>query len=382
MIHIENYLPKSSFLSLKLPDSFWWAISLACGIFLPHYNLQIIIPILCVITYFSKKAYPPALIFLFFTILGCGLYTYHSRSKLPIPVLKNVILEGVITDKSFIDHSFWKHRSRLDVSKIKTEKGWRDSSCVVYIYSKKRMYGWAQDTIQCGPLAIKEPSDKGFALYLHREGVGATSFAINTFSKRIHRPKSSLSSWLFWQRELLQIKLRKKLSRQTFALFSSLFIGNRNPVTNTLAPHKQHFKKWGILHHLARSGLHLVVFIMVWHYLLNIIPLSFVYKHSIISLLVLFYFLFSWSSLSFLRALTVYVLYKIGTLAQTKVHPLHAISSTCLLLLIHNPFHLFFLDFQLSFLLSFCLLWIAHIDHQRNILHHKSLAEKKAKALS
>ncbi|MFT6765546.1 MAG: ComEC/Rec2-related protein [Alteromonas naphthalenivorans] len=383
MIHIEKFLHKIPFLSLKLPLSFWGALGFISGIFLAHHSLLLIAPTLIVAMCLKKDVCLNTKIMFLFTFLGLATYMYSSSyTRLPVPTLKNVIVEGVITDKAFIDHSFWKHRVRLNVSKIKTDQGLLPYPFVVYIYSRNRIYGWVQDTIQCGPLTIKEPAEGGFALYLKREGVAGTSFSDKILYTKVHRPTRSFLNWIFWQRELLQIKLRKKFSRQTFSLFSSLFIGNRNPVTNTLAPHKQHFKKWGILHHLARSGLHLIVFIMIWHFLLNSLPLSFACKHFIISFFLLTYFLFSWSSLSFLRAFIVYALYKAGTFAQSKVHPLHAICSVCLLLLLHNPFHVFFLDFQLSFLLSFCLLWITHIDHQRNIFHYKSLAEKNKKNLS
>lgn len=382
MIHIETIKPKLSFLLLKLPNSFWCALGLVFGITLAHCHPWLILPSLCLPFFISKKPNHKALKGVLFILIGYGAYTYHTQSKMPAPALENTFVTGKITDKTFADNSFWKHRTRLEVSKIKTNHGWLPCAFSLYIYSRKRVYGRVQDVIECGPLNIKTPTDKGFALYLQREGVSATSFPQQLHYKIQKRPKFSFLNWIFWQRELLQIKLRKKLSPKAFSLFSSLFIGNRKPVTALLASHKQGFKKWGILHHLARSGLHLVVFIMIWHYLLNILPLSFIYKHAIISFLLLFYFLFSWSSLSFLRAFIIYALYKAGTLTQSKVHPLHTVCSACLLLLIHNPFHLFFLDFQLSFLLSFFLLWIAHVDHQRNILRNKSLAEKKAKTLS
>lgn len=382
MIQTEKNRLRLPLLLFKLPNSFWWATGLILGILLAHYHFWFFLPLLGLICCFTKNTTPKTFKGFLFVLLGYGMYTYQAQSKMPTPILKNVFISGKIIDKTFTDSSFWRHRTRLDVSKIKTSHGWLSCSFSLYIYSRNRVYGRVQDDIECGPLNIKRPTDDSFTLYLQREGVSATSFSPEMHSKVIQRPKFSFLNWIFWQRELLQIKLRKKLSPQTFSLFSSLFVGNRKPVTTLLAPHKQHFKKWGILHHLARSGLHLVVFIMIWHYLLNILPLSFISKHIIISFLLLFYFLFSWSSLSFLRAFIIYTLYKIGTLTHSKVHPLHTICSACLLLLIHNPFHLFFLDFQLSFLLSFFLLWIAHVDHQRNILYHKSLAEKKAKTLS
>ena len=382
IMHIGKNKIHFSLLLFKLPSSFWCTLAFILGITLSYYHFWGPLPLLSLVYYFTKNKDSKNFYSLCFLVLGYGVFIYHSQSKLPSPVLKNAFILGKITDKSFSDSSFLKHRTRLEVSKIKTDHGWLAAPFTLYIYSRKRIHGRVQDSIECGPLTIKETTDKGFALYLQREGVSATSFPQHLHYKIKKRSGFSYLNWLFWQRELLQIKLRKKLSPVTFSLFSSLFVGNRKPVSKALAPSKQHFKKWGILHHLARSGLHLVVFIMIWHYLLNMLPLSFTKKHFIISFLILFYFLFSWSSLSFLRAFVVYAIYKVGALAQSKTHPLHTICCACLLLLLHNPSHLFFLDFQLSFLLSFFLLWIAHVDHQRNIILYKSLAEKKEKTLS
>lgn len=382
IIHIEKNKKLFSFLFFKLPFSFWLNLGVIIGIIFSHYHVKLVLPLIGAGAFFIKNRTLKGTCILFFIFLGYGLHSYQTQSKLPTPTIENAFVLGKITDKTFTDNSFWKHRTRLEITQIKTNHNWLPTSFSAYIYSKRRIYGRTQDIVECGPLTIKEPADKDFKLYLQREGVLATAFPQKLRYKIKKRPTFSILNWIFWQRELLQIKLRKKLSKQTFSLFSSLFIGNRKPVSIELSGYKKHFKKWGILHHLARSGLHLIVFIMIWHYLLNLLPLSFAKKHFFISLLILFYFLFSWSSLSFLRALIVYTIYKIGTLTQSKVHPIHTICSACLVLLIHNPFHLFFLDFQLSFLLSFFLLWIAHVDHQRSIASYKSLAEKKREALS
>jgi ComEC/Rec2-related protein len=365
------------FMPLKLPQSFWWAISLMAGIGL-GYSHKAPLVAFCIALY----CHPKKLSLCFFFMLGVLLCLEKTRSKLPISQLKNVVLQGKVTDKTFIDHPCWRHRLRLNVTKFKTEQGWIEYPFEVYIYTQKRNSSWVQDIIECGPITIKEPSDKDFFLYLCREGVAGTSFAPKLPYKKIKRPKQSFLNWLFWQRELLQIKLRKKMSPQTFAFFSSLFFGNRQSIKSRLEEYKPLFKEWGILHHLARSGLHLIIFIMLWHYFLNFLPLPFIFKHLLTLGITLLYLLFSWSSLSFLRAFTLYVFYKLATLFKLKLHPIHAISSACLLLLIHNPVHLFFLDFQLSFLLSFCLLWIAHVRHQRRTSLYKSIAAKHRKALS
>ena len=142
-------------------------------------------------------------------------------------------------------------------------------------------------------------------------------------------------------------------------LFSAIFLGKKNK-TQTYDKSKDQFKIWGISHYLARSGLHLVIFIMIWHLILCLFPIPFRWKQSILIALALIYALLSWSSVSFIRALTVFMLYKIATIFEIQMHIVHSITLACLFTLLYNPAHLFFLDFQLSFALTFALAWLAN----------------------
>lgn len=365
------------FLPLKLPFSFWWTVSLMSGIWFAHAwspfaCLLLLIPIIATLPekIDLKITYP-----LFFFCLGAYLYTQQTTSKLPAPELKEVIVQGKILDKSYIEGSCWKYRTRIEVEKIKTDLGWINTHFELYVYTYRRIYPWVQDQVECGPITIKEPVEKGFYLYLCRENVAGTSFAEKLPCKTIHRPAASWSNWIFWQRELLQIKLRKKMSPVTFSLFSSLFFGNRDAVKTHMEEYKQSFKLWGIMHHLARSGLHLVIFIFLWSFFLNFIPARFWVKHLTTFILTTLYLLFSWPSISFLRALGSFVFYKLGVIGNYNLHPIHIASSVCFVLLVQSPVNLLFLDFQLSFLLSFGLLWIAHVHHQRRVSEYKSIAQ-------
>jgi hypothetical protein len=62
------------------------------------------------------------------------------------------------------------------------------------------------------------------------------------------------------------------MNTNTFALFSSLFLGNRTAIKQDLEEQKPLFKVWGISHFLARSGLHLLIFIMLLQNRIKINP--------------------------------------------------------------------------------------------------------------
>jgi competence protein ComEC len=159
-------------------------------------------------------------------------------------------------------------------------------------------------------------------------------------------------------------------------LFSTIFLGNKDGVKKRLNNEKIFFKLWGISHYLARSGLHLVVFLALLELLLRLIPITFVLKQIISLCIAMIYFLLSWSSLSFMRAFLTFIMYKICLLLGLSSNFLHLVILTCFITLLYNPAHLFFLDFQLSFGLTFALAWFNHIQSIKTMSYQKLLNKK------
>lgn len=181
----------------------------------------------------------------------------------------------------------------------------------------------------------------------------------------LERPQSSLQSWLTHQRNIITEKLQKKLSPTTFTLFSSIFWGKKELNAQEMDPIKEKFKIWGILHYLARSGLHVVLFIILWNWLLSFAPIPFLLKQLLLALFVVVYHLLSWPSISFIRSLILFLLYKICLIFNLQINTLHLLGLTTIIVLLFNPFQLFFLDFQLSFGLTFALAWLTHLQRKK-----------------
>ena len=155
-------------------------------------------------------------------------------------------------------------------------------------------------------------------------------------------------------------------------MFCSLFLGESNQNKNFIEKEKLKFKVWGIVHHLARSGLHLAIFILCWVFLLHFLPLSFMVKHLFLLIISLIYFFLSTPSISFIRAFHLFLLFTLSSLLKVPMTAFHAIILSSLITLLYNPYQLFFLDFQLSFYLTFCLAWLARLNKQKNILNNKN----------
>ena len=398
----------STFLPVILPNFFWFNTFLISGILcateFKFYGF--ILLGLSTICYYLNSCIHKQQSFLLaissvliFFLLGVFAIKKNQKTH-PFASIprKNIIITAKITDKLYRDTPEWRYRYTAQVSQISTSSSLDSSNTshdcahhvpcnlTIHMYTNKRIFAWIDDTILCGPLTINFATNtldtsqsnansntskkhNSFNCYLQKERIDGTVFLHKLAYQKLTRSPYSWRDFFYWKREALLIHLRKKMSPDTYAFFCSLFMGNKISVKSKLDHHKNSFKLWGISHHLARSGLHLVVFIIIWHFLLNLLPLPFFIKHLLAGLLVLVYGILSWPSISFWRAFFSYFFYKICVFFNFPLHPIHAISFVCFMILLANPHELFFLDFQLSFLLTFCLAWIAQLNQQRMILY-------------
>jgi competence protein ComEC len=154
---------------------------------------------------------------------------------------------------------------------------------------------------------------------------------------------------------------KNKLSKKTFSLFSLIFLGNKTVEKKELQNYKEQFNLWGISHHLARSGLHLLLLIILFQAILSALTTSFLVQQIILFCVVILYTALSWISISYTRALITFVFYTCCNLLKLPIKLLPIIALVAIIALVLNPAQLFFLDFQLSFGLTFALGWLNHI---------------------
>lgn len=239
----------------------------------------------------------------------------------------------------------------------------------LYLYTKNQTNFLPDDIIESEEFKIKPSNSKDFQNFLLRQNIIGTAFEPTYKGTLKRRPIFSIKRWLREKRNTLTFNLQKKLSPPVFALFCSLFLG-KTVINKPLSEiYKPLFKTWGIVHHLARSGLHLTLFVLFWHLFLSCLPLPFWFKHCLLLLLCSVYFFLSFSSISFIRACHIFLLYGLCALFGFGTNALQILTLSCLATLFYNPLHLFFLDFQLSFYLTFCLLWLNHLNKQRKFFY-------------
>lgn len=207
------------------------------------------------------------------------------------------------------------------------------------------------------PPASGNPS---FHLYLQKEGYTASYFIKHNQITLLNHPQKSIRRWLWNQRQTMFTSIIKQLNPMTAHFFATIFLGKKEPTSSQeLRPL---FSYWGLAHYLARSGLHIVLFISLWSFFLGLIPLH--RRIKIICLLAccIIYSALSWASTPFYRAFFTFIALQLGSLLDYTTSFFHILSLICILFLLFNPLHLFFIDFQLTFGLTFALSWIAIVS--------------------
>ncbi|TRO67078.1 ComEC/Rec2 family competence protein [Christiangramia sabulilitoris] len=162
-------------------------------------------------------------------------------------------------------------------------------------------------------------------------------------------------SWAF--REQLISNLEKlKFEKDELAVFQALILGQRREISDQLY---KNYAAAGAIHILAISGLHIGILLLLLNYILK--PLErFKYGHvlkpfTVILLLWSFAFLTGLSP-SVVRAVSMFSFLAIGLQTKRKTSSLNSLFISLFFLTLINPYYLFQVGFQLSYLAVFSII--------------------------
>jgi hypothetical protein len=182
-----------------------------------------------------------------------------------------------------------------------------------------------------------------------------------------------IAYWHTWRTELYTT-FKSTLPPTTFTYLSSLFLGNKQ--CDDYLGMRIHFTRWGLAHYLARSGLHISILMSLWLSLLTILPLCASLKAILLASILIMYDHLSWCSISFNRALWLWLFYIGGWLVRANATPFVGLCNLVILILLHNPWYAWCLDFQLSFFLTAVLMLLSY-RREQSFLLSSCIAKKK-----
>ncbi len=238
---------------------------------------------------------------------------------------------------------------------------------IIYIYTKTDPNLKIGDKIKLKDIELKKSDNKEFKRYLIKEEILSNLFILNLESKitklteitETNFPEKQKNlSWYdkitVFKNKLIK-KIENKLSPKSFAYFSLVFFGYKNISEDIFTQVKKDFSYWGLSHYIARAGLHLLMVILILQILTAFMPISYSAKKILSIILITIYAVLSWSTIGFLRSLIMFFIYNLCNFLYLPVQAINIVSLTCFMVLLHNPSQLFFLDFQLSFGITFAL---------------------------
>jgi competence protein ComEC len=171
--------------------------------------------------------------------------------------------------------------------------------------------------------------------------------------------RKSFKRWAFTIREQVNKALIENgFKGEELAIINALLLGQRQDISEEVM---QNFQKAGAVHILAVSGLHIGIIMLLLNFLLK--PLEILKKGPEIKLVLVVLFLWFFAfvaglSPSVVRAVTMFTAVAIALTSKNTVNTYKTLIISMFILLLFNPYYLFEVGFQLSYLAVFFIVWL------------------------
>ena len=146
--------------------------------------------------------------------------------------------------------------------------------------------------------------------------------------------------------------------KDELAVINALLLGQRNTISKDLL---ESYKGAGAIHILAVSGLHIGVILLVLLFIFK--PLNYFKNGKLITAIVIILLLWCYAiiaglSASIVRAVSMFTALTIGMQLVKRSNIYNTLIISMFFLLLFNPYYLFDVGFQLSYLAVFSIVWI------------------------
>ena len=326
---------------------------LALGAVLLNYNF--LISMLCIIIFLlitlknknlnARKIIICIIVFLAFFIRGA----YEQKTNTThISDEKNIDIILTIDDRIQVNGNYLKGLAKLNKEKV----------LFTYILKDEKEKTFFKEHFQGGMLKvdadIEDIGEKknfySFDYKKYNENKGIFKNVKVNDIKNFEENKGIISKIKIW-RISLGNKIHKEISFDKSGYIEALIFGDKAYLEKDEIIN---YKNLGTSHLLAISGLHLGVLISLIYFILLRLRFSVEIIEKIVFLVIPFYMLISGFSPSVLRAGGMIMLYII--FRKKDITKLEALLTTFILMLFINPLFIFDIGFELSFLITFCLL--------------------------
>lgn len=319
------------------------------------------------------KFYYLHFIWILFLFAGIGSLDYQFNC---VPSLNYRIANEPLSFKGVIVEASTKTEGdnyKVNIKSVYSKD--QDFECrnLFFILKTDGFIGNEGDVISFSGIPLKF-SNKDYNNRMRHQGV---SYYLNSKTENIKKigEENSINVLFYKLRENLIIRLEKSsLSKDASNFLISILLGDRSFISSDV---RFRLNGAGLAHILSLSGMH--VALMLGFISTLLFPLAYFRKNRLrkyLSILFIWiYVLLSGASPSTVRA-AIMATFLIGAyLLERKNSPLNALLAAALIILIYNPFNLWDIGFQLSFVCVAGILIFTKklnpIDHHRHPLSYK-----------
>ena len=334
--------------------------------------------VLLLALFFRRKKSAFGLLILLSTFFLAGAYTTSFREvlagtlpKYNIFVETPVTLEGVISSEitERKNGSRIKRNFEMDVSQIKMGGTWQKARAKILVNFYAPVPLQTGDRI-CTSGKLTRPFEYShrprfsYRDYLERQGIHwVFNISKNNEVKILgHNPGNQIYYRLLSLRDRLQRILGKYLPNEEAAIMETMLLGTRNRIPQVI---QNLFIQTGTVHILAISGLHVTLMALLIFILLKIFPIGRRMQYLLTVGLLLGYTVLVGARPSVVRACLMSSVFLLSYLFERESDSLNSLSLSALLILLFNPFTLFDVGFQLSFVCVFGIIVIYPILWQQ-----------------
>ncbi|MDR2956435.1 MAG: competence protein ComEC family protein [Prevotella sp.] len=270
---------------------------------------------------------------------------------------KKEIVKGVVTDT---------HQEKSKTTAYKVYLPEKDKQIVCYIQRDSldnRRISPGEEFLFYGEIQpfrnMGNPDDFDYVRYMYNQGfVGSVYLSARDYQYTGEISESFRYTALRCRQYILDFYQSLGFEEDEYAILSALTLGYKEALTDDLT---QSFRTTGTVHVLSLSGLHVGVIYLMISFILSFIRRGskyyFIKPLLVISLLWAYTFL-TGLPISVVRASIMLTVFCIGEVFGRKSYSLHALFITAFFMLLYNPFSLFDVGFQLSFMSVLSILYL------------------------
>lgn len=206
------------------------------------------------------------------------------------------------------------------------------------------------------------PDEFNYARYMYNKGYSGVTFITSDRWQKEEKSDADLFILAVQSRQyILHLYQSLNLSPNEYGMLSALTLGYADALSDDIV---ESFRTTGVAHILAVSGMHVSIIFIAISFLFGFISRHSKYhwiKQVIIVFLLWAYVFMIGFPPSALRACIMLTVFSIALLARRKSYSYNTLFLTAFFMLLWNPFYLFDMGFQLSFLAVFSMLLLMPI---------------------